>query len=61
MRNRDLIGDGPGVRRNGDPVCIGVHQWRLDHRMLPAGNYSAVVRGANNAEENALVEVYNIQ
>jgi hypothetical protein len=29
--------------------------------MLPAGTYSAVVRGANNTEGNALVEVYNIQ
>jgi sugar lactone lactonase YvrE len=28
---------------------------------LPAGNYSAVVRGANNTQGNALVEVYNIQ
>lgn len=28
---------------------------------LPAGNYTAVVRGANNTTGNALVEVYNLQ
>ena len=28
---------------------------------LPAGNYTAVVRGANGATGNALVEVYHLQ
>ena len=31
-----------------------------DHRNLPPGNYTAIVRGANNTTGVALVEVYNL-
>jgi hypothetical protein len=50
--------NGPLVRKNGLAPPNALDSALVLH--LPAGKYTATVRGANNATGNALVEVYGI-